>query len=111
LHLFSNGDADAGPEPALPDMSEVSANVAWPQSAALMAAIAVALARLSHAAIQYAPWSSGTGSDRSRWDNPRSWSPDSFATAVRLTDRQHELAVACQLLATNVADLIGLQRR
>ncbi len=108
LHLFSDDDAAGVDAPACPNEAEVSAWERWPENVALLAAVALAMARLSGSDIGYAPWSSGTHSDRSQWADPGSWSTDAFAAAVRLPEEQADLQTACRLVAARVAALVGV---
>jgi hypothetical protein len=75
-----------------------------------MAAVTLALARLAHAIIEYAPWSSGT-EDPGRWASAGSWSTDAFAAAVRLPGEPTDVRSDCPQVAETVAALVGVRLR
>jgi hypothetical protein len=109
LHLLSNDDGDKDARPTIgsvPDRAEVSARERWPENIALMAAVALGLARLAETTITYAPWSGGNP-DRSRWSNPAAWSTTTFAAAVELGAEPENLEAACREVADNVQRLVG----
>jgi hypothetical protein len=107
LHLYAEDEGAGKLEVDLPDQAEVSATERWPESVAMMAAVALGLARLTNATITYAPWSSGVRTDRSRGEDPGSWSAADFALAVRLSEPQSDLQSACSGVARNLFALIG----